>query len=268
MFLAECLPHEPPMDIEPNLPAGTIAAVPGRAYLRANWSHLAMLNFPTEPAVVQPHVPAGTEIDMWQGRPYLSMVGFLMLDTRVRGLPIPCHRNFEEVNLRTYVRRKVGDRWQRGVVFIKEIVPRRMIAYIARRDYNENYVAMPMRHRVVLPSAAQPAGAVRYEWSHRGRWHVLSADIVGEPRALDGGSEEEFITEHYWGYCRQRDGSTLEYHVEHPPWRVWTASHARLDCDVPAIYGAPFAASLQGTPTSAFVAEGSAVAVGHGVRLS
>ena len=119
----------------------------------------------------------------------------------------------------------------------------------------------------MLPSAAQPAGSVRFEWSHGERWHSLSADIAGEPLALPPGSEEEFITEHYWGYCRQRDGSTLEYRVEHPPWRVWKASDARLDCDVAAIYGQQFAAGMHGTPTSAFVAEGSSVAVGRGVRL-
>ncbi len=138
---------------------------------------------------------------------------------------------------------------------------------MARRVYNENYVAMPMRHEIALPTAAQTAGGVRFEWSNGGRWHSLSAAIDGEPRALAPGSEEEFITEHYWGYCRQRDGSTLEYRVEHPPWRVWTATRAALDCDVAAIYGAQFAACLHARPTSAFVAEGSAVAVGHGMRL-
>jgi hypothetical protein len=227
-----------------------------------------MLNYPADAAVLQPFVPAGTVLDLWNGRPYLSMVGFLMLDTRVRGIAIPCHRDFEEVNLRTYVRRNAANGWQRGVVFIKEIVPRRMIAYVARRVYNENYVAMPMRHRVALPSASQPAGAVRYEWSNGGRWHSLSADIAGAPLALVRDSEAEFITEHYWGYCRQRNGSTLKYHVELPPWRVWQATNARLDCNVAAIYGEQFTGCLQGAPTSAFVAEGSAVAVGHGLRLA
>src|SRR5712692_7170743 len=112
----------------------------------------------------------------------------MMLDTRVRGMPIPCHRNFEEVNLRTYVRRKAADGWRRGVVFIKEIVPRWMIACVARRVYNENYVAMPMRHAVVLPTAV--AGSVRYEWSFADRWHGLAAEIAGEPVALAAGSEE------------------------------------------------------------------------------
>ena len=255
------------MDIERPPVTGSPAVTASAAYLRAGWYHLAMLNYPADAAMLQRYVPAGTEIDVWNGRPYLSMVGFMMLGTRVRGLAVPCHRDFEEVNLRTYVRRKVGGVWRRGVVFIKEIVPRWMIAFVARRVYNENYVAMPMRHEIVLPTAAHAAGTVRYAWSNGGRWHELSAEIAGEATPLAAGSEEEFITEHYWGYCRQRDSSTVEYRVDHPPWRVWTATAARLDCDIAVIYGEPFAACLRGTPTSAFVAEGSAVTVGRGTRL-
>jgi hypothetical protein len=142
-----------------------------------------------------------------------------------------------------------------------------MIALIARRLYNENYVAMPMRHHVAAPTAGTPTGSVRYEWWHGGRWHALSAEIAGEPQPLVPGAEEEFITQHYWGYCRQRDGSTLEYRVEHPPWRVWTAASAALDCDVNRVYGEEFAPFLQGTPTSAFVADGSAIGVRQGRRV-
>ena len=255
------------MSVELPIPAvAAVPALPG-AFLRAGWYHLAMLNYPADAGMLQKYVPAGTELDLWQGRAYLSVVGFMMLDTRVRGIPIRCHRNFEEVNLRIYVRRKTANGWRRGVVFIKEIVPRWMTAWVARRFYNENYVAMPMRHHVVLPTAAAPAGSVCFEWSCEGRWNSVSAKIAGAPAALATGSEEEFITEHYWGYCRQRDGATVEYGVEHPPWRVWAAANARLDCDVAAVYGAEFAAPLAGVPSSAFVADGSSVVVRRGVRL-
>lgn len=236
-------------------------------FLKAGWHHLAMLNYPVDPDVVRPHVPAGTEIDFYEGRTYLSMVGFRFLDTRVLGLALPWHRDFEEVNLRFYVRRRADDgSWRRGVVFIKEIVPRWLIAAVARWVYNENYVALPMRHRVALP-AAGGAGSVAYEWQFANRWHRLSAEVAGEPQPLVAGSEEAFITEHYWGYARQRDGSTVEYQVEHPSWRVWNATAARLDCDVAALYGPAFAPFLQGPPSSAFVAEGSAIGVRRGLRL-
>jgi uncharacterized protein YqjF (DUF2071 family) len=226
-----------------------------------------MLNYPADPGALQKCLPGGTELDLWNGQAYLSVVGFMFMDTRVCGVPIPLHRNFEEVNLRTYVRHRSANGWDRGVVFVKEIVPRRMIAWVARRLYNENYVALPMRHHISLPTVLTPAGEVRYEWQCGERWHSLSAEIRGEPAALLPASEEEFITEHYWGYCRQRDGSTLAYRVEHPPWRVWDAANVRLDCEVAAVYGAEFGQCLGGTPTSAFVAEGSPVVVRRGVRL-
>jgi uncharacterized protein YqjF (DUF2071 family) len=244
----------------------TAASVLPRMFLRAGWQHLAMLNFAADPAVLHQYVPAGTELDLWQGHAYLSIVGFQFLGTRVRGIPVPFHRNFEEVNLRMYVRRRATEGWRRGVVFIKEIVPRRLIALIARWLYNENYVAMPMRHQVALPTA-DASGSVRYEWWHGGRWHSLSVEIAGEPQPLAIGSEEEFITEHYWGYCRQRSGSTLEYRVEHPSWLVWTAANSKLDCDVPGVYGAAFAPFLSGPPASAFVAAGSPIGVRRGTPL-
>jgi uncharacterized protein YqjF (DUF2071 family) len=225
-----------------------------------------MLNYLVDPAVLSDYVPAGTEIDFWNSQTYLSVVGFQFRDTRVLGVPIPFHRHFPEVNLRFYVRHRAAEGWRRGVVFIREIVPRRMVTWVARTVYNENYITLPMRHDIVLPSGAA-AGAMRYEWWHSGRWQGVSATMAGEPQAQQAGSEAEFITEHYWGYVRQRDGSTVEYQVEHPAWRVWPARAARLDCDVVGLYGTGFTACLREVPASAFVAEGSAIVVRRGRAL-
>lgn len=229
-------------------------------FLTAHWKHLVMLNYEIDPALLRPHVPRGTELDEWQGKTMVSMVGFLFLDTRLRGIPIPFHRNFEEVNLRFYVRRKAPEGWRRGVVFIKELVPRLAIATVARICYNENYEAMAMRHQI-------QAEEVSYSWRWQRCWHSLRAQITGAPQPLEAGSEAEFITEHYWGYAKQRDGGTVEYKVEHPPWLVWRAHAAAFDCDVKGIYGAPFVTPLRAQPTSAFVAVGSPITVYQGVRL-
>ncbi len=234
-----------------------------RRFLTAAWRNLVMLNYPIEPSVLQPLVPKGTELDPWNGRHYVSVVGFLFLHTRVLGLPIPFHRNFEEVNLRFYVRRKAADGWRRGVVFIKEVVPRHAIAFIARRFYNENYEAWPMRSEVQLPDEAR-GGRVEYRWGPGDRMHSIAAEFEGTPVLTTPGSEEEFITEHFWGYVPQRDGSTLEYRVEHPPWRVWRATRAWLECEACGFYGPQYGEALAATPTSAFVAEGSPVAVYRG----
>lgn len=236
-----------------------------RTFLTARWRQLAMLNYVVDPGLLAARVPRGTELDSWHGRTYLSVVGFLFEDTRVLGLPIPFHRNFEEVNLRFYVRRRHPDGWRRAVSFVREIVPRAAIAWTARALYNEPYVAWPMSHRV--ETATNGAAQVEYRWRGAGGSHGLAVTTDAAPAPLAAGSEAEFIAEHYWGYTAQRDGGTVEYEVRHPPWRAAAAASARLDCDVARVYGACFAAALSGPPSSAFLAEGSAVSVSRGVRV-
>jgi uncharacterized protein len=224
------------------------------------------LNYEIDPSVIAPFVPAGTELDLWNGQVLVSVVGFLFIRTRVLGIPIPFHCNFEEVNLRLYVRRKAGDGWRRGVVFIKEIVPRAAIALTARILYHEPYIALPMAHRIEPESGL--VKSAQYSWDLSGRRNSLKLTVQGEPQLLREGSEAGFITEHYWGYNRQRNGSTLEYRVEHPRWRVYDVSEAELVCNVAELYGERFCDSLDQKPSSAFLAEGSFVTVFQGVRLA
>jgi uncharacterized protein YqjF (DUF2071 family) len=258
-----------------------------REFLSARWQALAMLNWEIDPAVLAPLVPAGTELDFHDGRTYVSMVGFLFLDTRLLGLPVPLHRNFEEVNLRFYVRRTVDGEVRRGVSFIKEIVPKWAIAQTARWCYNEPYIALRMQHEIsgplreqiaasgrreppgsaASPNDPKPAGQVTYRWLFAGRWNSLSLDYAGASAPLLAGSLEEFIAEHYWGYCGQRDGGTVEYQVEHPPWHVWQGVNPHFDCEIAQLYTPRFADLLCQPPTSAFLADGSAVAVMKPTRI-
>lgn len=235
------------------------------SFLTAQWRNLVLRNYVIDPALLRDHVPKGTEIDFWNGQTYVSLVGFQFLDTRLLGMGIPFHRNFPEVNLRFYVRHRAADGWHRGVVFLKEIVPRAAVTLVARWVYNENYVTLPMSHSEELPSPQNgQRGAVGYSWKWAGDWCKLSATMQGEPAPLAPGSEEEFITEHYWGYTRQRDGSTLEYGVEHPSWRVWRADTSHFVGNVATLYGPEFASILAGPPSSSFVAEGSEIVVRQG----
>jgi len=222
-----------------------------------------MLNYAVDPAVLQPFVPSGTELDAFGGTTYVSVVGFQFLATRVFGIGFPFHRNFEEVNLRFYVRRKAGVEWRRGVVFIREIVPRPLIAAIARAVYGEPYSALPMRHKVDVTDAKI---RVEYAWRRGGQWESLSVSGQGEPREIQPGSEEEFITEHYWGYTDRR-GACSEYQVEHPRWRVWRGIESHLDADIAGLYGERFVESLSQQPISAFIAEGSPVTVRYHAAL-
>lgn len=238
-------------------------------FLTAEWRHLAMLNFKTDPTVLRPLVPDGTELDDWNGQTFVSVVGFMFLNTRVLGMPIPFHRNFEEVNLRFYVRRKTTEGWRRAVVFVKELVPRAAIALAARVIYGEPYLALPMKHCIHVENDSAPAvRRVLYTWKFRGRENRIYMNVKGLAQAVQPGSEEEFITEHYWGYAHRLDGTTVEYRVEHPQWRVWTANDAGLNCDTGDLYGDQFIETFQQAPASAFLADGSEVTVFRGMFLS
>jgi uncharacterized protein YqjF (DUF2071 family) len=229
-----------------------------------------MLNYEVPDVLLQPLVPRGTELDRWNGETMASMVGFRFLDTRLAGIPLPGYRDFDEVNLRFYVRRRAEDgAWRRAVVFVRELVPRRAIAAVARWCYNEPYLAVAMRHELELSGAAEGRpGRAAYAWRLAGRWHRLEVRTRRHPAVPEEGTEAEFITEHYWGYTVQRDGGTQEYQVEHPPWRVWAAEGSTFDCDVAAVYGPGFAECLGATARSAFLAEGSVVKVHRGRRLA
>jgi uncharacterized protein YqjF (DUF2071 family) len=235
------------------------------AFLSAEWRDLVMLNYAVDPGMLARHVPAGTVLDSFDGRTYVSLVGFRFLNTRLFGsLRIPFHANFLEANLRFYVRRVEAGEIRRGVVFISEIVPKFAIAATARLVYGENYTSLSMKHRVETQDLR---AAAEYQWKIGGRWCTLSAEGTGTPVPPQSGSLEQFITEHYWGYSSQRNGGCIEYHVSHVPWRVWPATRAKFDGDCSALYGKELSAVFQHPPDSAFIADGSPVIVHRGERV-
>lgn len=234
-------------------------------FLTARWERLVMANYEVAPAFLKSRLPRGTELDLWEGRCYVSLVGFMFLDTRIKGLALPWHRNFEEVNLRFYVRHQTpqGD-WKRGVVFISELVPRPAISLVANVVYGEPYRTLPMRHTW---EEAPDSLRVAYEWRLRGRWDRFAVIADPAPEPLEEGSEGEFITQHFWGYTRRSDKRTDEYQVEHPPWRLHRVRQHEISVQGDLLYGAPYGGLLKGPPASILLAEGSPIAVRQGRRL-
>jgi len=237
-----------------------------RVFLTAEWRHLAMLNYEVDASLLLPFVPAGTELDRWNGKAFVSLVGFRFLKTKLFGfLPVPMHSSFEEVNLRFYVRRQAGGEVRRGVVFIREMVPRRAIAFVARTFYNENYVALPMAHEIRY--VGDNSLRVAYRWRNENRWSEINLETAGNSELPGEGSVEQFITEHYWGYAAQPGSGCVEYRVTHPSWRVWQVRRSAFEGDAEKFCGQDIAAVLRGEPQSAFLAEGSAVTVMRGRKL-
>jgi len=234
-------------------------------FLTAEWRDLVMLNFEVDPRLLDKYVPSGTALDSFLGKTYLSLVGFRFYRTKLFGsVAVPLHSDFDEVNLRFYVRRKEGDEYRRGVVFIAEIVPKQAIAVTARLVYGENYVCLPMKHQICTDGSKR---RVVYQWQVKDKWCQLTAQAIGAPEIPRDGSLEQFITEHYWGYSTQRSRGSLEYHVSHAPWQVWVSTAAGFEGDTSGLYGVELSRVLQSPPSSAFIADGSPITVFKGRKL-
>ena len=229
-------------------------------FLTARWQDLIVANYEVDPAVLTGRVPRGTELDLQDGKCFVSLVGFMFLETRVLGIPIPFHINFEEVNLRFYTKRETGTETRRAVCFVKEIVPRWAIATVARVIYGEPYECWQMNHESTESS-------VRYSWSKGGVENRLAVEIDKNLGVPDAGSHGEFIIEHYWGYTSRSGGRVDEYKVEHPKWELFSVKNETIDVDFGKTFGEEFAFLSGEKPYSVLLAKGSEIAVYQGERI-
>ncbi|PUZ20887.1 hypothetical protein GA0116948_1188 [Chitinophaga costaii] len=232
-------------------------------FLTAEWRKLAMANYAVDPGLLQRYVPRGTELDTWNATCYVSLVAFMFERTCVMGCRIPFHQDFEEVNLRFYVRYKDGGNWKRGVVFIREFVPLRMVTFVANTFYDECYQTFPMRHTITI---APETLEVEYKWK-KGDWNRFGVTAANKPFTLIAGSQEEFITEHFWGYGA-RGPQLSEYQVAHDPWQLYPVNSYMMDVNFEACYGTDFRFLQGNEPTSVFLAEGSEIQVYKDRKIS
>jgi len=228
------------------------------SFLTAEWRKLAIANYSIDKNLLTPYLPVGTELDLWNGTCYVSLIGFLFKNTRLLGFSIPFHANFEEVNLRFYVKYKDGENWKRGVVFIKEIVPKFALSVVANTIYNENYETMPMTHSW---SETEDERIVEYRWRCKNNWQSFEVTANKSLSEITAGSEAEFITEHYWGYARYNATKTNEYEVRHPKWAQYKVKDFKITVDFGLVYGTTFEFLNSQQPVSVMLAEGSDISV-------
>jgi len=232
-------------------------------FLTAEWRKLAIANYLVDPDVLKSYIPKNTELDFFQGKCYVSLVGFMFLNTRLKGIKIPFHSNFEEVNLRFYVRHRKDGVWKRGVTFIREIVPKPSLTFIANFIYKEKYETLPMGH---IWQATDQFVEIVYSWKKQS-WNSIKVVAENTQKLIIPGSEEEFITEHYWGYTRINNHTTSEYGVEHPAWNVYSVKQYNIEVDFGNTYGGAFSFLSALRPESVMLAEGSKIAVKSGAKL-
>jgi uncharacterized protein YqjF (DUF2071 family) len=234
-----------------------------KVFLTAEWRKLSLVQYAVDKEILSRYLPPHTELDDWQGKYYVSLVGFMFVDVKLLGFNIPFHTNFEEVNLRFYIKFKDGDTWKRGVVFIKEFVPKPAITFVANTIYKENYQTFPMKHVWI---AQENQLKVDYSWKN-GSWHNFSVTASSKAEEIRIGSEEEFITEHYWGYTKIGNNKTSEYGVEHPRWKTYPIKDYKINVDFGINYGDDFVFLNNVTPDSVMLAEGSEIRVLKGKKF-
>ncbi|MGJ8746023.1 YqjF family protein [Polaribacter sp.] len=228
------------------------------SFLKAEWRKLIMVNYEINPNVLQEYVPPGTTLDFFEGKCYVSLIGFMFLNTKLLGLKIPLHTNFEEVNLRFYVKRKVQNKVKRGVVFIKEIVPKPALTFVANTIYKEHYQTLPMKH---LWNFETNKLKVSYQWKINNIWNAIAVASETKPKPIKENSIIEFIAEHYWGYSKINDKKTTEYEVKHPKWEYYPIKNYHIDVSFKDTYGDNFQLLDQQTPNSVMLLEGSEISV-------
>ena len=235
-----------------------------KIFLQAAWRKLIMANYEIDPNILKSYLPHKTELDLYNGKCYVSLIGFMFLNTKMLGVKVPFHINFEEVNLRFYVRYNDNGTWKRGTVFIKEIVSKPAITFVANTLYNEKYETMPMQHKWEMTDNALN---IEYNWRKNKHWNSISIQSEKQLRDIAAGSEEEFITEHYWGYSKINDIQTKEYGVEHPRWQMYKTMDYKIDAQFAEIYGANFGYLQNAKPISLFLAEGSEIIIKTGRNI-
>ncbi|MBW1657604.1 YqjF family protein [Flavobacterium quisquiliarum] len=233
-------------------------------FLKAEWKNLALFNYEVDAEILEKYLPAGTEIDIWNNKCYVSLVGFMFKNTKVLGLKVPFHVDFEEVNLRFYVKRFENGEWKRGVVFIKEIVPKKAITFIANTLYQEHYETQKMRHEII---ENENTNTFIYQWKNDKEWNTIELETKNIPEEIKVDSEAEFITEHYFGYTKIDEETTFEYEVTHPRWEQFEVLNHRIDIDFKKNYGRDFGFLQTQKPTSVFLAEGSKITVKNKRKL-
>ncbi|NRT15019.1 hypothetical protein HNP99_001366 [Flavobacterium sp. 28A] len=228
------------------------------SFLKANWTNLALINYEVNASLLEKYIPKGTEIELYNGKCYVSLVGFMFENVKILGFKIPFHVNFEEVNLRFYVKRFEDGKWKRGVVFIKEIVPKPALTFVANTVYKEHYQTLPMKHSVLQNA---DSNNYEYQWKTNEKWNSIL--IETEKTALDIAidSEAEFITEHYFGYTKITETKTFEYEVKHPRWQQLKVINHKIDVDFNTTYGNEFDFLKNSIPTSVIFAKGSEISV-------
>ncbi len=228
-------------------------------FLKAKWEDIIMANYEIAPELLLPFLPKGLTLDFYEGKAFVSLVGFMFKNTKLFNISIPWFGSFEEINLRFYVKRVETDgKIKRGVVFINETIPYPIVAWMANKLYKEHYTVVPTKHRIEKNGQNK---LVQFDWKLGPKWNSIQVQCEIQSNPMTANSFEQFIFEHYYGYTKIDAQNTEEYQLQHPSWMIHKVLDYSIDCDFKTMYGNSFSVLNHTKPTEVFIAKGSDVAI-------
>ena len=225
-----------------------------KTLLTAYWTNLLAATFEADETLLNKFLPRGTELNTWHGKYLISIVAFMFSKPAILNISAPFYRSFEEINLRFYVRYKENDQWKKGVVFIKEIAPARIIGLTAGWLYQENFIYLPLKHKFYANNKCQ---YISYSCKVKNQWGHLN--MVCSSKDNEPGSErvQTFVRDHYWGYTKKSNNNTAEFLIEHRLWKIYQATDYDLNLNIGEIYGKDFTDLFLQKPISVILMDGS-----------
>lgn len=222
-------------------------------FLTAEWRNLILVSYQVPDNALQKYLPDNLHLDKLNGSAFVSLVAFDFINTKVKGMKMFFHLNFPEINLRFYV----NDGRRRGVMFIREFVPKPVVVLGANLFFNENYSAAKMKSEIILGSTLK----AKHEITYKGNYNSIEVETVNKSFMPDENSTEHFFKEHEWGFVKSRSGQTNAYKVEHPFWQVYPIKKFNINVDFGKLYGQQFSFLNKQEPFNVTFAEGSVIKV-------
>lgn len=216
------------------------------------------MNYIISPEILENYLPAYTIIDYFKGNCFTSLVGFPFRNVEIAGMKIPFYTDFEEINLRFYVKRFDGTTWRKGTVFISEIANKSALKFLANSFLHEKYQTLETRQEIKENSELIET---KYSWRTWMNWQFLNLISEKPSESVAEGTEAHFIMDRSSGYQKYDTATTNEYGISHPKWNIYPIRSFDINVDFEESFDSNFPVLNETLPHSVILARGSSVAV-------
>ena len=228
----------------------------------AEWREIVVINFEIDPKLLRNFIPPKTELDFFNETSFVTLMARACKNVKPYGWPIVFAKSIDQILLRFYVKRKVGDTWRRGVCLIRDYLPKRKASFFLNWMFKHSFTQVPIKRTSSNFESGLPTQlpTVEYQWTTGDYVNHIKVNARSQMRQQEQETKESFVLDHHYGYT-VKEGKTYEYYVEYSPWAMWDAQSGSFDCDTENVFGRPFVRALKQRPASVFLARGSDVII-------